>query len=61
LIYQKGYLTSIESIIEKAVKLLSLPSSTQKSKELYRLVILQSYKNLEELATFLEVGSPELV
>ena len=59
-IYALGYLSIVESIIEKAVKLLALETSTAKSKELYRLVILQAYKNLEELATFLEAGSSEL-
>jgi hypothetical protein len=59
-IYALGYLTTVETIIEKAVKLLALETSTAKSKELYRLVILQAYKNLEELATFLEAGSSEL-
>ena len=39
---------------------MALEASTVKSKELYRLVILQAYKNLEELATFLEGGSNEL-
>lgn len=59
-IFSLGYLNIVETIIEKGIKLLALESSSQKSKELYKLVILQAYKNLEELATFLEVGSPEL-
>jgi len=37
-----------------------LPASTASSKDLYRLVIEQSYINLEDLVHFLEADGPEL-
>ena len=52
-----GYLSIIEELIEKSIKLLALPASTQQSKELYKLVIEQSFKNLEDLVSFLEASS----
>ena len=52
-----GYLSVVEQLIEKSVKLLALDSSSQQSKELYRLVIEQAYKNLEDLVSFLEASS----
>ena len=50
----------LETILEKAVKLLLLESSQQSSKELYRLVIEQSFGNLEDLVHFLEADGAEL-
>lgn len=59
-IFAQGYLSVLETILEKAVKLLMLESSQQSSKELYRLVIEQSFGNLEDLVHFLEADGSEL-
>jgi hypothetical protein len=56
-IYSQGYLSVVESLIEKSVKLLALEASTQQSKELYRLVIEQAFRNLEDLVSFLDASS----
>ena len=52
-----GYLSVVEQLIDKSIKLLKLEGSSQQSKELYKLVIEQAYKNSEDLVSFLEASS----
>ena len=52
-----GYLSVVEQLIDKSIGLLKLEGSSQQSKELYKLVIEQAYKNLEDLVSFLEASS----
>lgn len=59
-IYSCGYLLKIETIIQKAVNLLMLDASSNASKELSKLVIEQSFYNLQDLVHFLEADGPEL-
>jgi hypothetical protein len=56
-IFALGYLATVESVIEKAVKLLMLDASTSTSKELCKLVVEQSFINLKDLVHFLEGDS----
>ena len=59
-VFKLGYLSMIEQLLEKAVNLLKVEASTQSSKEMYRLVIEQSYHNLVDLVHFLEADGSEL-